>query len=321
MADQSVSKTGPRDFFLYLFATAALYFSAVNVINLLRQYGNYFFPDPISAAYDVGFSASMRLAVAFLIIVFPAYVIAMWVLGRDIDRAPEKRDLWVRRWSLYLTLFLSGVTIIGDLVYLVYSFLGGDMTVRFVLQALAILVVAAAVFAYYLFVLRRQPGSSLALRRTLAIVALAVIAALIIGVFFIIGSPGTNRERAFDFRRVNDLQNIQGQIVYYWQAKQELPETLKELQDPISGFALPRDPETGEQYEYRKTGTASFELCAAFNTDASPPTYPSASVTRPYYEKPTGDGWGENWQHGPGRSCFARTIDPDRYPPLDNRTQ
>lgn len=310
-------QTTPRDFFLYVFATAALYFSAVNVINLLRQYVNYFFPDPLNTLYGGGFSQSMRLAMAFLIVVFPAYVIVMWILGRDTDREPKKRDLWVRRWSIYLTLFLAGVTIIGDLVYLVYSFLGGDLTARFIFQALAILVVAAAVFAYYIFLLRRAPGSNLSLRRSLAIISLIVVGGLIVGAFFIIGSPGTNRERALDFQRVNDLTGLQGQLVYYWQAKQELPDSLEGLQDPLSGFVEPRDPETGEAYEYRKTGERAFELCASFTTASTPLDYKNASIPPAYYAGPYLAQ--ENWQHEAGRTCFTRTIDPERYPPLDNR--
>jgi len=313
----SRQKTTPRDFFLHLFATAALYFSAINLIALVWQYVNYFFPNPlINYAYDSGLSGTMRLAVAFLIIVFPAYVLVMWLLGRDIDRNPEKRDIWVRRWSIHLTLFISGVTILGDLVYLVYSLLGGDLTTRFILQALGVLIVAAAVFSYYLFLLRREPGTNLPARRGIVIASLAIVGVLVVGAFFIIGSPLKNRQRAWDVQRVNDLSSIQSQIVYYWQQKQELPRTLEDLKDPLSSFITPNDPETKQPYGYSRTDDKQFQLCASFDmpSDTNIATKGLAVPTSPYGGSPVD----ENWQHPAGNQCFLRTIDPQRYPPLTN---
>jgi len=43
----------------------------------------------------------------------------------------------------------AALVVIGDLVALVYNFMGGDLTARFVLKVGAILVVAGAVFGYY----------------------------------------------------------------------------------------------------------------------------------------------------------------------------
>ncbi len=306
-------KTSPRDFFLHLFATGALYFCAVYVIMLLRQYVDYFFPDPLAYSLFGSTSDAMRFSIALLVVLFPAYVIVMWFLGREVDRDPSKQDIWVRRWSLYLTLFISGVTIVGDLVYLVYSFLGGDFTVRFILQAVAILVVAAAVFAYYMFLLRRAPGSHQPTRKAITVGSLVIIGALIVGAFFIIGSPAQNRAQAWDAQRVSDLESLQYQIVTFWQQKEKLPKDLAELSDPLSGYGIPNDPETKAAYEYRTTGDRSFELCATFGT-AFDPTKDKRIIppTGPY---PPSEG-GDNWQHSEGHQCFSRTIDPQRYPPF-----
>jgi len=50
--------------------------------------------------------------------------------------------------------------LIGDFTYVVYSFLGGELTVRFVLKALVVAVIAGTAFGYYLWDLRaneREP--------------------------------------------------------------------------------------------------------------------------------------------------------------------
>src|SRR5438132_4874360 len=47
--------------------------------------------------------------------------------------------LFRSKWLIYLTLFVAALIIIGDLVSLIYNFLGGDVTIKFVLKALSVL--------------------------------------------------------------------------------------------------------------------------------------------------------------------------------------
>ncbi|RJQ29032.1 hypothetical protein C4571_02305 [Candidatus Parcubacteria bacterium] len=301
-------KSSPRDVFMYLFATITLYFSVWSIINLLHQHINVLFPDPLNPYFEPG--SSMRWSMALLITIFPAYLWVSRFLHRDLLVNPEKIEIRVRRWLMYLTLFLAALLVIGDLVALIYSFLEGEITTRFVLKVLSVLVVAGAVFWYYLYDLRAKasPLSGRALlfvRGAIIFVALAVIAGL-----FVAGSPFKQRLLRFDRQKVNDLQNIQWQAVNYWQKKQALPPDLEALRDDISGYAVPRDPQTGAGYEYRTTGDRTFELCAEFNLPSSGGT---TFYARPYPipELPQG----ESWDHKEGRTCFERTIDPDLYPP------
>ncbi|MEZ4156758.1 MAG: DUF5671 domain-containing protein [Candidatus Paceibacterota bacterium] len=306
-----------RDFFLYLFATVAAIFSAVNIIVLLWQYINYFFPAPFSYYYD-GVSGAMRFSISSLIIIFPLYVWVMWSLGKDIDRHPEKKDFWVRKWLIYITLFVAAMTMIVDLVVVLNTFLGGDFAARFVLKALAVLVVAAAVFSYYTFNLKRESGKGLSTRKTIAWVSSTVLLALIVGAFFIVGSPATSQDKQLDSERVAHLSQIQWQVLDHWRQSDVLPETLDELNDPIIGFETPRDPETREDYEYTKTSDLSFELCATF---ASESRDFDPEATDSYDERAAIDsgayygGYEDSrfWQHGEGRTCFERTIDPEKH--------
>src|SRR3989338_6248660 len=68
--------------------------------------------------------------------------------------------------------------------------------------------------------------------------------------FVVIGSPFAQREKRVDEKRVGDLQMIQNQIIYYWQRKEKLPQNLSELNDSISGFFVPTDPQSRAEYEY-----------------------------------------------------------------------
>ncbi len=309
---ENSQKGGVRDFFLYLFATGALYFSAGSVISLLWEYVNKWFPD--ATAYSYGLTAGMRWSVSLLIVVFPAYVLVMRYLSRDIDRNPAKRDIGIRRVMIYLTLFLAAVTIIVDLIMLVNSFLGGELTVRFGLKALAVLLVAGLILWYYLFNLRRVPGTKEGARKMFMWGTLAFVLVIVVGAFFVVGSPAENRRLALDAQRVSALNEVQWQVINFWQAKRKLPVTLEEVKDPIGGYSLPVDPETGAEYEYTVTGPLTFELCATFATASLMSDVGNKTVPVDYYGYPA-----ENWQHEAGRTCFERTIDPDRYPPFQKQ--
>jgi hypothetical protein len=80
------------------------------------------------------------------------------------------------------------------------------------------------------------------------------------------GSPKEQRAWRLDDKRVGDLQNLQSQIINYWQQKEKLPTSLSELSNPIMGYSLPVDPEfeKGNKYEYILVDKMNFELCATF---------------------------------------------------------
>ena len=85
-------------------------------------------------------------------------------------------------------------------------------------------------------------------------IIIAVVAVAVVAGFFIVGSPADERLRRADEQRVYNLQDIQNQVVYYWQSKEKLPADLNSLTDNISGWKAPRDPKTNEAYTYQTTG-------------------------------------------------------------------
>ena len=299
----------PRDLFMHLLAIVTLYWSAVSFVTLLWQYINYYFPDALNYYYAGSASGPMRFAVASLVIVFPIFILVSWYLNKIYRKEAVVRDSKIRKWLIYLTLFITALVIIGDLVSVINTFLGGEITIRFILKALSILLVAAVIFWYYLDDVRRAEPSELA--KKFAIITGVVVLISVVGAFFIIGSPMSARLIQFDQQKVNDLSNVQSQVVYYWQRKQVLPNTLSDLNDPLSGFTIPQDPQTGQPYEYNVLDTTvlSFQLCATFNK-------PSVEDRSPKAVTPMYDGFNQNWQHGEGRTCFDRTIDKELYPPI-----
>lgn len=310
------AKTTPRDVFTHLLAVIALYISAVSFGALIFQYVDILFPDPL-AYFPRGSRDAVRWALASLVVVFPVYVLVSWTLAKDVSAHPEKRELKTRKWLYHFTLFAAAAIIIGDVVALTYTFLGGDLSVRFVLKILTVLFIAASVFGYYLWYIRREEMASHDPRMRIFILAVAgIVTASIVAGFFVAGSPFRERMRRFDERRIQDLQNIQWQVVHYWRSKERLPENLEALRDDISGYVVPNDPKNGATYGYSVTGSLQFELCSEFDTESGEKNtaeflrYPEAAY-------PGSPAQFDQWTHGFGRHCFSRTIDTDLYPPLN----
>lgn len=299
-------KMSPKDFFLHLGVIVVLYVVVGFLLNLLFTVINTAYPQVNAYANEIPF---ISLPVAALIVLFPLFITLSWLTYRSYRADQSKKQLGVRKWLTYLTLFVTGAVIAGDLITVIYYFLDGrDFTASFVLKALSVVVVTAMIFGYYLFDLRDKVMSS---QRKLwaSVSGILVLATIVVG-FTVIGSPKTQRLLRIDEQKVNDLQSIQWQIVNYWQGKQKLPQTLNDLNETISGFVPPTDTDRGIPYVYQVTAEKTFKLCAEFNLASRNTTSSINGAARPIQI-----GLDENWQHGPGRVCFDRSIDPQLYPP------
>ncbi|MCX6715436.1 MAG: DUF5671 domain-containing protein [Candidatus Taylorbacteria bacterium] len=311
------TKTTPKDFFLHLGATVALYAAAVALINLSFNIINYLEPDALASYF---YSGSIAWPISMLIVLIPLLYVLEWLLVRDIRLIPEKKDLWIRKWRIYLTLFLAGATIIGDLIVLINTYLSGEVTSRFIYKILAILIICGAIFAYYLLARITEEEKGRAARKTVAVVGLVLVIIAIIAGFVIVGSPSKQRALRFDSQRVNDLQSIQWQVINFWQRKATLPTELAEVKDSISGNIVPSDPDTDKPYEYAITGKNTFELCAMFSLPTPDlkgrGAYYGGGMGGAYYDTSAyKNGADDIWKHETGRTCFKKVIDPTQYPP------
>ncbi len=319
--NESASKTTPRDLFLHLFNAVVFYACAISVITLLVQYVNAIFPDALDPYRRFAATQSIFWSTAIILVAYPAYVFTARMIGGDAAAHPEKRALPIRKWIAHITLFVSAIAVGGDLVALIYNFLRGELTLPFVLKVFAVLAVAGSVFWYISWDKKQEDGSGIGRRKQIAWIATAALIMIVGAEFLIVGTPGEQRRERLDQERVNNLQTLQNQVLNYWIQKEKIPQKAEELEDDISGFRVPRDPETNEPYEYRPTGALSFELCATFATDTASGAAIVPSVPRPmilFERKPYPNGE-ENWDHGAGRTCFTRTIDPELYKPEPKR--
>lgn len=286
-----------------------LYVSVVSFIALCFQYVNILFPDELQGSVTYAYDG-IRWSSAALIVCFAVFLVLSHILSKEEKQSVQMREIRIRKWLLSFTLFVSAVTIIIDLIQLIYNFYSGEITTQFFLKVVVVLLVAGAVFGYYFWELKRSAVPT-NLPTLCAWIAGAVVVVCIISGFFIAGSPSQQRQVRFDEQRVNDLSMIQSQVIYYWDQKGKLPTELADLDDDISGFITPVDPSTQLPYEYRAVEDLKFELCATFGTDQTEKN--STPVEYGGRVMPIGGDYPQNWTHGAGRVCFERTIDPELY--------
>jgi len=303
------NKMTAKDFFLHIAVIAFLYTGIVALLNILFRVINVAFPQVTQYGYYG--STSISLPVATLIVVFPLFLFLANVLRKGYVEDPSRKEYAVRKWLIYITLFIAGGVLAGDLVTLIYYFLDGqEMTTAFLLKILSVLVVTGCIFGYYIDDLKDRLTN--ARRNIWRVEAGILVVGSIVAGFSVLGTPSSQRMLRYDSQKVSDLQNIQWQIVNYWQQKGTLPTTLTELEDPISGFVIPVDPQS-QPYEYKKINNLAFELCATFNKSAQVTNGSMVPAVPAIYTEPMGK-LGDSWQHEASRQCFSRTIDPELYP-------
>ncbi len=323
-------KLSPQFFFLSIGVLVSLIASVSAFLSLVFETLNHAFPDVLTSTYQYGYNTynfeGIRSALALLIIVFPVFLVVTKFWLKASRHALSHWDEVLRRWALYLIIFLSSVTIVVDLVTLVRYFVSGEITTRFLLKVAITLVVSALVGWHYVRQLKRSLGKGDPKNTFFSVIAAVLVLGAIIYSFSVIGSPTSQRNLRLDQRRVEDLQSIQWQVISYWQQKEMLPETLEAFNNPISSFMVPRDPEfeKGRVYEYQKLGDRAFELCATFTLPmpagwqefGGSGIYPMRDIaisSEPAVYR--GGGMSENWDHQEGRTCYQREIDPELYPP------
>lgn len=152
-----------REAFMYLLMFLTLYISAVSVGTILFQSINIWLPDVLELSYGYyyeGARQAIRWSTSAVVIAFPVFIWMSTLLNKAITKHAAKRGSKIRKWLTYITLFIAAGVIIGDLIGLVYNFLGGELTLRFVLKVLVVGVIAGSIFGYYLWDLRREEKES-----------------------------------------------------------------------------------------------------------------------------------------------------------------
>ncbi len=92
----------------------------------------------------------IRGAIAGLIVGTPIFLWLARILLKARKANPALQRSRIRKWLIYISLVIAGGVLIGDAISLVYNFLNGDLTLRFLLKSLTVAAIAGAIFGYFI---------------------------------------------------------------------------------------------------------------------------------------------------------------------------
>jgi hypothetical protein len=82
-------------------------------------------------------------------VAYPVYLFVARTIRNELDSAPERSESAVRKWLTYIALLITSVIVICDLIAFLAFFLRGELTMRFFLKVLTVLVIGGGIFLYY----------------------------------------------------------------------------------------------------------------------------------------------------------------------------
>ncbi len=291
-----------------LFGFALLAIVIWAMIHLGFNLADQAFPDPLRKLEARALARSIHSAMAALLVALPGYALTMrWWFAR-YGAAAKRREPAVTRWFTYGVLLCALLTMIGDLIAVVYAMLQGEATMRFALKAAWLLWLATLVIALYGLERRqlqygRTPPRG-ALPAVGAMALLFALAGFALGLR-LAGTPAQARAQALDVERAQRLTRLADCVERYARDGGELPATLDALlasPREANCTAAMRDPLTQRAFDYRvlapmhESGgrrSGRFELCANF--DLAVPASAASPRSAP----------GPWQQHGAGHECRA----------------
>ncbi|MDD4902250.1 MAG: DUF5671 domain-containing protein [Patescibacteria group bacterium] len=274
--DQSTAAAAPvksnaaKFVFFYLIHLVSLGFMTVSFGIILFQIINKNIADVIvaySGSYDEN---ALKFAISALLVSTPIFYGISWLIQRSLFKGELKKDSGIRRWLTYLILFVSFCIFIGWLIAFVNNFLNGEVTMKFILKTISVLVIAAAVFGFYLYDIRRAVVENVK-DKTLKIFFIATLAVTVIvfvASFFVAATPGEARNRRLDEQVINNFYTIDSCADQYYREKTKLPPNFAAMQADCAYLTadLLKDSQTGQAFVYNVTGTTTYEICANFRT-------------------------------------------------------
>ncbi len=291
----------PKHFVLQLGSLISLYISLGFLLGLLFGIINLKFPDATEGYWAIeSASSAVRLGIAMVIVFFPTYLVLTRLVNKLRRQEQNSSYLSLTKWLVYLSLLVGGCVLLFDLVFVIMTFLEGEVTQRFIFKALAVLLVVGMAFHYYVldargFWLKHESKSVMYGYGSL----LAVFVIVALG-FSYIETPAQVREMKLDETQISDLQSIQWKIQDALMLSSTTPASLDEL---YGEFDAPVAPEGRPAYKYEPTDTG-FKLCATFSRDSinqanefAPSYAPDMKIKNP-----------DNWAYKAGEYCFDRTV-------------
>ena len=299
--------SGPREAFLHLLAMLLLYMTAFATGAVLFLAIDVFLSDPTKRGIS-GAESMARFHAAILLASLPVLALVRWAIKRDILRNPAIRIAPVVRTLSYITLLITSLILVCDMVAVLLGFLNGDLTLTFILKSGVVLLLAGGIFLWYISGLNFEEKlgedeqqdalmQESLWRPRLALAGFFTASLCLALALWIAGNPVSQRLLRLDSQRVANLRSLQNAVERFYQKEKRLPEDLDELKTfPDTYNYETTDAVTAAPYFYSSTSKTDYKLGAVFDL-ATPPRQPNSTRSR--------DGF---YHHAAGSQKFDLSV-------------
>jgi hypothetical protein len=302
---QSQKNNDAKFAFFYLLSLVALIFTSLSTGMVIFQAINKYISE-IGASYSASFSGEvLKFAISSLVVSIPIFYFITAKIYKSLYQGVLDPDSGVRRWLTYLILFVSSVVMIIWVIMTVNNFLDGELTLKFALKFLTVLIIAGTVFGFYLYDIKREKveGVKDQVIKVFFWMTLGLTIIVFVSGLFMVESPWEAKARRVDNKIVDNLNRIEYRINNFYKENDRLPENLKELPEKDKYVYMDEhhliDPRTQDIYEYNVLSDKEYELCADFKTSNKNDESRPRTINR-------------TWEHDSGRECFNLEVETEQ---------
>jgi hypothetical protein len=289
--------------FFYMLSLVALIFMSLSTGIIVFQIINKNIVDALQIYSGQYSSGALKFAISALIISAPIYYLAAREINKNLFSGKLEKDSGIRKWLTYFILLVSSLVMLGWLVAIIFNFLDGELTIKFILKALTAIVIAAAVFSYYFYDIKREivVGVENKIIKEYFYGSLIIVIAALISAFIFVESPIETRNIKHDVQITNDFSQIDSGINEYYLTNKKLPDNLDTLLKEITYLREENliDPSTKNRFDYKVIDEKNYELCATFMVNSKD------------YENKADYYLDKRWGHDAGYQCLKQKVFED----------
>jgi hypothetical protein len=145
------------DAFLYLLAFISLSAWAFAAGSIFDSLIDRWITSALDYPNTSAFRSQVAGQIATIIVAFPIFALVTRSITANVSRRTDLADSGVRKWLTYIALALTAMCLIGDGIWFLTAYFTGELTLRFVLKAVVLFVLAGSIFSYYLASVRHDP--------------------------------------------------------------------------------------------------------------------------------------------------------------------
>ncbi len=259
--------------FYYLLSLVALIFTALSVGMIVFGIIDSSIIDALTYNSYNNVDGQLKFAISALFIAAPIYYFLSHLINRGLSRKEIEIDSSLRRWLTYFIILVASVTILGVFISVINNFLSGELTLRFISKAATMLLIAAAVFSFYFYDIKRMEIKKKDLILMLfACISGFLVLATFVAAWFFVESPQLARAKRLDQIVVNNIYQLEDSVNNYYVEYGTLPASLDDLKNSKNVYFDTKnlvDPETKVAIEYKVEGEENFSFCAVFRIDSA----------------------------------------------------